>query len=424
MDMTPFSPSRQHLQSLLRLIENDQLYSLYLRFFDLSSSFLHSLSHLLPSVQNLVAIDLWSCGIGSSGLSTIFSCLPPFIESIDLGDNCIDDSGLLTLLVALTSSNSTPPLHTLLLAQNNLTDTGAATVADIIKSVPTLRRLDLRDNNVHDIGAFHLANALETSNLVYLSLFHNPISDTGAKYLLDSLRRNNSLKTLDLRLTQVNSSILIQIFQATLEIPRKALDESSFLHEPFSGKNTCQNTFDHVDCNQTQRPVSKRKFTVFKTFSPLKGSGFQFVDFETSNRRHFVRKSPSNLELHSHVNRFSILQTETDDVFLGRDYNPCDDVDHDQDLSDLSPKEDQIPEKDSLFAKREELISEKESDISSREAQLSEKESLFAQREELISQMESDLSSREVQFSAKETDISSREDQLSEKESLLLNLKN
>ncbi|KAL0208973.1 hypothetical protein P9112_011560 [Eukaryota sp. TZLM1-RC] len=215
--------------SVCHLLERDKLPSLDLRFYSLSTKTLKSLSELLPDASTLVTIDLWSSNLGSSGLNLLHGCYPPALESLDLGQNSIGDEGCQSLLTSF-SQPSAPPLRALLLAQNAIGDSGAIALAHLIQSLPSLRRLDLRDNEISNTGASSLAASIESSSLIYLSLFHNPIGDAGGRAMLTSLKKNKSLRTLDLRLTLIqDTSILTQIFQITLENQRKSLAKSPFM---------------------------------------------------------------------------------------------------------------------------------------------------------------------------------------------------
>ncbi|PFX26727.1 Protein NLRC5 [Stylophora pistillata] len=88
------------------------------------------------------------------------------------------------------------------LTYNQLTDEGAKYLADAIRDNNCqLRWLDLSINNIRDKGAQHLAEAISNENcqLCTLSLALNNITDKGAQHLADAISNENcQLHTLDL----------------------------------------------------------------------------------------------------------------------------------------------------------------------------------------------------------------------------------
>ncbi|KAL0227924.1 hypothetical protein RCL1_004067 [Eukaryota sp. TZLM3-RCL] len=216
------------LEKAVQLLKKDVLPSLDLRFCNhLTGSKLAELSSVLSKAKTLLSMDLWSSNLGPSGIALISDSLPPNLQSLDIGDNNISDAGVSTLLSTF-SLTPTIPLRALLLAQNKIGDSGAKSIAQLITLLPSLRRIDLRDNDIRNSGAIAIASSLMTCHLVYISFFHNPIADAGGRALLNALKDNKVLKTVDLRLTLVQDmSILNQIFQITLKNQRLSLSDST-----------------------------------------------------------------------------------------------------------------------------------------------------------------------------------------------------
>ncbi|CAH3156003.1 unnamed protein product, partial [Pocillopora meandrina] len=80
------------------------------------------------------------------------------------------------------------------LGENQLTDEGAKYLADAINNNNCqLRTLNLSANNISDIGAQHLAEAINNNNcqLRTLNLSANNISDIGAQHLAEAINNNN-----------------------------------------------------------------------------------------------------------------------------------------------------------------------------------------------------------------------------------------
>ena len=88
------------------------------------------------------------------------------------------------------------------LTNNQLTDEAAEYLAEAINSNNCqLRTLNLRENDISDIGAQHLAKAINNNNcqLRALYLSYNKISNIGAQHLAEAINNNNChLHTLNL----------------------------------------------------------------------------------------------------------------------------------------------------------------------------------------------------------------------------------
>ena len=82
---------------------------------------------------------------------------------------------------------------------HNISDAGAAAIAQALHHNSTLKKLDLSNNRLSDAGAVALAQALHhNSTLKDLCLSNNRLSDAGAVSLAQALHHNSTLKMLDL----------------------------------------------------------------------------------------------------------------------------------------------------------------------------------------------------------------------------------
>ena len=123
------------------------------------------------------------------------------ISHFDLAGNNFGPLGCFEICKLLKCSKS--QLSWLRLGENQLTDEGAKYLAEAINNNNCqLRRLILTLNNISDIGAQHLAEAINNNNcqLRTLDLRENNISDIGAQHLAEAINNNNcQLHMLDLR---------------------------------------------------------------------------------------------------------------------------------------------------------------------------------------------------------------------------------
>ena len=121
------------------------------------------------------------------------------ISHLDLSYNFFGPLGCLEICKLLKCRES--QLSWLNLTRNQLTDEAAKYLAEAINNNNCqLRTLNLTANNISDIGAQHLAEAINNNNcqLRTLYLSHNNISDIGAENLAEAINNNNcQLHTLD-----------------------------------------------------------------------------------------------------------------------------------------------------------------------------------------------------------------------------------
>ena len=120
------------------------------------------------------------------------------ISHLELAGNNFGPLGCFEICKLLKCSKS--QLSWLNLERNQLTDEAAKYLADAINNNNCqLRTLILWQNNISDIGAQHLAEAINNNNcqLRTLDLSDNNISDIGAQHLAEAINNNNcQLRTL------------------------------------------------------------------------------------------------------------------------------------------------------------------------------------------------------------------------------------
>ena len=127
------------------------------------------------------------------------------ISHLDLAFNNFGPLGCFEICKLLKCSKS--QLSWLDLRGNQLTDEGAKYLAEAINNNCQLRTLNLRVNQLTEEGAKYLAEAINNNNcqlrMLHLSL--NKVSDIGAQHLAEAINNNNcQLHTLDLSLNNIS----------------------------------------------------------------------------------------------------------------------------------------------------------------------------------------------------------------------------
>ena len=131
------------------------------------------------------------------------------ISHLDLSENNFGPLGCLEIGKFLKCRES--QLSWLNLTGNQLTDEAAKYLAEAINNNNCqLRMLNLWRNNISDIGAQHLAEAINNNNcqLRTLHLTNNKMSDIGAQHLAEAINNNKNcqLRTLDLIINNITEA--------------------------------------------------------------------------------------------------------------------------------------------------------------------------------------------------------------------------
>jgi Ran GTPase-activating protein (RanGAP) involved in mRNA processing and transport len=140
--------------------------------------------------------------ITSEGVSILTEALHnnTTLEGLYIFNNRVGDKGVCSFAQVLAENNST--LTTLSLGYNGITDEGAEYLAEVLKKNRTLSELWLPWNRISDRGVAMLADALMNHNtsLKKLSLDMNElVTDLSVTFLIDVIKQNQSLDTLHMR---------------------------------------------------------------------------------------------------------------------------------------------------------------------------------------------------------------------------------
>ena len=136
--------------------------------------------------------------IGAVSLAAALSTNTTLVR-LYLSNNRLSDKGVKLLAKALATSNQT--LKILNLQENDISDTGAEYVAEMLKTNTTLIGLWLDKNEIGNVGARILSDALTNHNttLEYLGLSKNQrITDACVDDLEKMLQNNPSMNELSI----------------------------------------------------------------------------------------------------------------------------------------------------------------------------------------------------------------------------------
>ena len=116
-------------------------------------------------------------------------------------------------------------LQKLDLSNNNLSDDGAATISDCLKTHRTLLELNISQNSITDNGAQEIAKAIKIhSSLQNVNISKNYISSEGLLYFMETVKSNCSLQVVNITHNNVtrsefkNINQFIESLQDTIQI--------------------------------------------------------------------------------------------------------------------------------------------------------------------------------------------------------------
>ena len=129
---------------------------------------------------------------------------------IDMNRSHVDDECVEMLAGGANFMSSTGltgvGITKLVLSRNNITDRGAATLAEMLKENRTLQQLNISDNSIGGEGATALAETLkENRTLRQLEVTNNSIGDEGATTLAEMLKENKTLQQLNISGNSIGS---------------------------------------------------------------------------------------------------------------------------------------------------------------------------------------------------------------------------
>eukprot|EP00475_Leptophrys_vorax_P035500 TRINITY_DN5855_c0_g3_i1.p1 TRINITY_DN5855_c0_g3~~TRINITY_DN5855_c0_g3_i1.p1 ORF type:complete len:726 (+),score=215.69 TRINITY_DN5855_c0_g3_i1:74-2251(+) len=150
------------------------------------------------------ALDFSSTRMGSMStmaISTLLSTIKT-LRVLQLAENQIDDEGATSLAEALTADTS---LSQLKLSDNSIGNDGASAFANLLVQNKTLQYLYLDGNRIGDVGAERIGKALrENKKLSTLWLARNRLTEKGTESIAHSLQFNDRLKDVQLDVVKLD----------------------------------------------------------------------------------------------------------------------------------------------------------------------------------------------------------------------------
>jgi len=153
---------------------------------------------LVVDLEGCTTLELYNSTIGDSGAAAIAQALKSntALTYLDLSYNNIGDSGAAAIAEALKNNAALTELY---LYNNTIGDIGAVAIAGALKSNIALTTLRMNNNTIGDSGAAAIAEALKNNAaLTELYLYSNNIGDSGAAALVEALKVNTAVRTLRL----------------------------------------------------------------------------------------------------------------------------------------------------------------------------------------------------------------------------------
>lgn len=153
---------------------------------------------VVHAMEKKQCIYLWltSNSISYRGASILADGLKnnSYLEQLDLHQNMIKDIGVQFLCKALSDRNQT--LKILNLGENEITDEGANSLAEMLRKNVSLTHVYLHDNQIGDSGCQLIANALTNDNQTVEELYLNGnqnITDLSIDNLVQMSKKNKKL---------------------------------------------------------------------------------------------------------------------------------------------------------------------------------------------------------------------------------------
>lgn len=138
----------------------------------------------------------------------------PSLVTVNLSENFLQEEGAAMFAKVLRGAAPRARLS-LDLSSNDLRVAGAKALSSLLET-DAVRSLELAANRLHDFGIKAMAQALKGhwASLIFLGLQENNISDEGVTALLEALRDNQELQTLELDYNAISDSALSALTSA------------------------------------------------------------------------------------------------------------------------------------------------------------------------------------------------------------------
>ena len=164
-------------------------------------------------VRTLQKLDLSNNNLSDDGAATISDGLKSnrTLLELNLSNNNLSDDGASTISDCLKSNNS---LQELYMSNNKITSEGAKMVGEVIKVNTTLQKLDISQNRISDDGAATISDGLKTNRtLLEINISQNSVADKGAQEIAKAIQTNSSLQNVDISKNYISSEGLLNFME-------------------------------------------------------------------------------------------------------------------------------------------------------------------------------------------------------------------
>ena len=191
--------------------------SLDLKLLDVANVRIPAMFKTLKKFKNLRNIKIW--GIFDQSFESISQGLAQLenLESLDISDNYIGETGSIYLAEAL---KSLPKLKKLDLTDVSLGSQGAKNISDAFKKLKKLSSLKLSKNDIGVKGAVYLSqNLCELINLKVLDISINSLYNEGVKSIANAIENLYNIENIILSQNSIDSEGLEYIVKALQSHP-------------------------------------------------------------------------------------------------------------------------------------------------------------------------------------------------------------
>ena len=158
-------------------------------------------NELTKCLQNNTSIQLLKLkNITKKGFKPIFDVKT--LQKLDLKNNDLSDDGAATLSDGLKSNNTLLEFN---MSSNKITNVGAKKIGEAIQVNVALQILDIHSNRISDDGAAAISDGLKSNNtLLEFNMSSNQITNVGAKKIGEAIQVNTALQILDIHSNRIS----------------------------------------------------------------------------------------------------------------------------------------------------------------------------------------------------------------------------
>jgi Ran GTPase-activating protein (RanGAP) involved in mRNA processing and transport len=203
------------------LTQNFSINTLNLSGCSITGTGLTSLKGVMDKTSTITSLDLSSNGIDNPAMVIFCAMLGSnkTLKYFNLAENQIGDDAVVPLVDVLLK-NTSVQVDSLLLAGNQISDTGCVGIAKLLSSQYRLKMIDLSHNKIGNDGAESISQAMiSNKELTTLNLEYNEIGYTGATKLTYMLNNNQTLNSILLGGNRLGEQAMVLIGESDMLFP-------------------------------------------------------------------------------------------------------------------------------------------------------------------------------------------------------------